>query len=490
MYAITYLSSRDMRILATLVILLSACRGGEKDSCSSDNDCEESLICHAGVCARPVPQGAECAEQTPCQKALACIDGKCVLLANEGGNCSTGEYCTDGLSCHNGSCFRPLEDGADCANDWICKENLLCVLGQCSARGGADSPCERDLHCQEGLKCLENTCFVPRMTGEKCESVSQCTADLLCFQGECTVPLNEGEKCESGVQCAQGLDCIRKVCFERRGKAGTCEYDDQCIAGLSCFQGICFKKKEEGDRCESNGECKGSFVCRKAQCFRLRDTGERCDEDGECATELWCYKNKCIQHDEKLEGLYAMLKTWNESGTVDCWKASSFDVLSYEACDDIVDAMRVGRTSRSGRTAMKDVLRGRGINKIKGFMIARLGDNLFEAKLLSSEYDWGIGLSTDKRFLLTTVVTDFYTTGVFRIWVERLPAESVSTKSGAYELWPSYRESLIGTAYQIVRDARAGDDTADAAREFMGVILLQTFLKGVVELEARVESGK
>ena len=490
MHIITHPSFRLLRTLVALVILLLACRGGEKDSCSSNKDCGEALVCHEGICVRPATQGAECAAQTPCQESLACIDGTCVVLADEGGNCSSDEYCAAGLSCFSGSCFRPQEDGAECSNDWICKEGLLCVLGRCSAKAGVDGPCEADLHCQEGLKCLESICFVPRAPGGKCASVSQCVAGLLCFQGECTAPLNEGGKCESGAQCAQGLECIREVCFERRGKAGSCEYDDQCTAGLSCFQGICFRKKDEGDRCESNGECKGSLVCRKAQCFRVRGAGERCDEDGECATNLWCFKNTCIQRDEKLEGLYAMMKAWNESGTVDCWKASSLDVLSYEACDDIKDAMRVGRTSPSGRKAMKDVLRGRGINKIKGYMIARLGDNLFEAKLLSSDYDWGIGLSTDKRFLLTTVVTDFYTTGVFHIWVERLPAESVTTKSGAYEFWPSYRESLIGTAYQIVRDARAGDDTADAAREFMGVIIMQTFLKGVMELEARVSRGK
>jgi len=286
----------------------------------------------------------------------------------------------------------------------------------------------------------------------------------------------------------QGLECIRSVCFKRRAKAGSCEYDEQCTAGLSCYQGICFRKKDEGGRCESDGECKSGLSCRKLECYRRRAQGKSCGEDDECAEDLWCLRETCIQRDEKLEGLFALWSTWKQSKTVDCWKASRLDVLSYDACDDIKDAMLIGRTSRSGRTAMKEVLKNRGINKIKGYMVARLGDNLFEAKLLSSEYDWGIGLSSHKRFLLTTVVTDFYTTGVFRIWVERMPSESIRTTSGAYEFWPSYKESLIGTAYQIVRDARAGDDTAAAAKEFMEVIIVQTFLSRLVEVGAKVDS--
>ena len=116
----------------------------------------------------------------------------------------------------------------------------------------------------------------------------------------------------------------------------------------------------------------------------------------DCAGSYWCMKGICSDPDQKLESIRLVWNAWNAGKSPDCWAMSNAGLLSHAACTDIEYAIDNGRTTSRGRKAMKEHLRTKGINRIKGFIVARVGDNLYEAAYLSREYDWGIRLPTNK----------------------------------------------------------------------------------------------
>lgn len=172
-----------------------------------------------------------------------------------------------------------------------------------------------------------------------------------------------------------------------------------------------------------------------------------------------------------------------EQGFIDCLQYSLIGILEFDACQGLKKAVERGRTDPAGRQAMRNFLKGRGINRIYGWVVALVEDNTYEVAWMRYDYDWGISVPSGRHFLLKTVGTRFTTTGTFTMWVERVGSESVMTKSGKIEEWQVYRESIIGEAYQDIIRAPAGEATSEAARTFLVAVTKIAFVARVLEMQ-------
>jgi hypothetical protein len=99
------------------------------DKCTIDYDCEGTLICDKGRCAKKNTQN-----MTNCSNpGFLCSTGKyckrdgdtfiCEARIAQGIACSAAEPCLESLRC-DGTCQPELDDGAKCTSDADCKSNF------------------------------------------------------------------------------------------------------------------------------------------------------------------------------------------------------------------------------------------------------------------------------------------------------------------------------------------------------------------------------
>lgn len=137
------------------------------EPCSADAPCAPGLRCVAGLCAKPLPEGAACAPGA-CAGYLGCVGGVCAPRLGPGAPCTDSEACDPGagavcgdagvceavtVAASGGACG--LVEGAFV----LCPPGERCgELGTCDARGAQGAPCAASAACELGLVCSEGTC--------------------------------------------------------------------------------------------------------------------------------------------------------------------------------------------------------------------------------------------------------------------------------------------------------------------------------------------
>jgi hypothetical protein len=319
-------------------------RGGERDSCTSTNDCRDGLACIAQVCTSDRGNGgiggtgsdeedagptASCGARRDCPTGMMCVSNVC--RAQSMGTPPGTRYSGRGESCQAKN---------DCAGDLACEMNVCREVNLPLAR--TKKSCHR-VECAKQEDCC--TSFVPNancaMYKMNCETDpifcntyrSLCECSLTCMDqmcvtgapgckadGECTsqqTPFCVDSRC---AQCASdgdcpgmGAKCVAGTCM------AACTIDENCPLLHSCKEGKCV---DTG--CKSDREC--AFVTKnpRGACSSDGTCHVPCDADADCAMPTdptsgfqVCDSGECVfvgcESDAECR---ALLGLENQTGTV------------------------------------------------------------------------------------------------------------------------------------------------------------------------------
>jgi hypothetical protein len=153
--------------------------------CGSDGECQETLVCHNGLCKRTKDQ--------PCTTDEECALEGCYRVCREpakaGGLCDSQSDCVAPAFCKMNLCLLFL--GESCEWDYQCTSGS-CVDKQCVEEKGRLSSCMRDANCVAGLTCLRFRSFDGAPPADSyCEEPGMfppnafCTRDTECSSGTC-----------------------------------------------------------------------------------------------------------------------------------------------------------------------------------------------------------------------------------------------------------------------------------------------------------------
>jgi hypothetical protein len=154
--------------------------------------------------------------------------------------------------------------------------------------------------------------------------------------------------------------------------------------------------------------------------------------------------------------LKAALLALSGSRIVPCAAFSRHRVMNYVACAAFQQAIDEGKSAGRVRKDMAEAVRERGYRKLRGQVVALVGDHLFEVAENGS---------SRKRAIVKTVSFEYTTRGWFNLWVRKTGEQTVTTVRGDVEVWPTYEEDDFGTLYADMKKARRGEETSLAARD-------------------------
>ncbi|MDF1565850.1 MAG: hypothetical protein P1V51_22635 [Deltaproteobacteria bacterium] len=278
--------------------------GATGAACTTGEDCEEGLACHAGL------PGGYCISQ--CWDA--CPDGStCTYFAGQDwcmGDCAADGDCREGYICRNSVCQPPCVTDRDCADGLSC-QNGSCVSGGIGAGCSSPADCAADLSCAPGLpggyctrSCETEAC--PTGTActtyggssycfDSCLSSSDCRSGYVCSAGVCD------QACASDADCSGGELCINSACVGS-GVGDPCQVGTDCQSPLGCYRGI-----PEGyctEACTSGADCPAGSTCGNLRGSRM--CVAVCRADADCGSGQRCFGGACVipctQDSECLDG--------------------------------------------------------------------------------------------------------------------------------------------------------------------------------------------
>ena len=304
-----------------IVVVLGACdeapaRGGEGESCTRRDDCQDGLRCFALRCAAAADggeppaadtagaagPGQACDARRACAVGLLCMDQMCASavvgtdpngrLGGVGETCSATSDCLPDLACTNAVCGRvtialpktekqchrvECAEDVDCCDSFVPDPNCDAYRDNCEV-DPVFCNTYRSL-CECNLGCVDEVCLA---AAPGCQGSSECTSQQtpFCVEGSC-------RQCERDANCpGDGTQCIEGVCM-----AG-CTLAEHCPALHSCQEGECV---ESG--CQSDRECvfltgDGAAICDEGMCRTP------CTRDVDCGggTERFqvCSAGQCV----------------------------------------------------------------------------------------------------------------------------------------------------------------------------------------------------
>jgi hypothetical protein len=235
------------------------------------DQCDDAL-------AGDVPLGGPCSIDAECAGLAFCniIDtcpGVCASRRTLDESCTSNDHCEDGLLCDADRCREPALAGDPCAGPagspcelgLLCRGATLTESGTCAdpssvLQGAAGEPCNPETSdlCDIGLSCvLDNIlsatfeCRVRSTSGEECEpgfpepcpSTDYCNANLALglAAGTCVPLPGPGDACldsERLQRCAADLLCVEDLCIARKANGETCTNGDECHSE-TCAAGTC-----------------------------------------------------------------------------------------------------------------------------------------------------------------------------------------------------------------------------------------------------------
>ncbi len=246
-------------------------------------------------------------EGEPCTSSTECFAGRCVFGAECPGhcerktNCATYLDCPLGIVCTAGECIEPQPEGGPCDQWYGCQEGLTCSpnTGLCrpvAESGGCQTwDCDPSLYCYNGgggiTECRERA-----PEGESCspELLNFCAEGLVCANGTCRVARGPGDTCQCDASCPEGFTCTVDGCAELPLPPDTCDPDYGCWEG-DCVDGIC-QRREEGANCSRSVDCKGHCdidLVFGSECVNDSAEGESCGGELRCERGLQCRDGVC-----------------------------------------------------------------------------------------------------------------------------------------------------------------------------------------------------
>jgi hypothetical protein len=232
---------RGLILSLTAASLLSApscggqVKGGPGDSCRTEENCEEDLICASGICQSFI-ECNDCGNDC-CTSSEDCVEGVCRSHCPSGTWCGEEPACCDqGEVCASGRCCSFVCGGQCCDGpDDVCRDNtcMSTMLIPCG-----------DAWCNFGEKCIDTACCPPQRT---CRMVC-CAADEICETGICRRDCGGLFRCgEAGAEvCCEGDQvCHQGACFT---PSEPCAGPATCPAGQFCDldMGLCIPQGESG----------------------------------------------------------------------------------------------------------------------------------------------------------------------------------------------------------------------------------------------------
>jgi hypothetical protein len=287
-------------------------RGGEGESCTRRDDCEDGLSCLAQVCtSSPVGDagtgpaaglGEPCRARSDCGAGLICSANECVQgsagvtpgsrYSGRGESCQAKNDCVPELACVLGTCSDVTLAVAHTAKG--CHRVECTVEEGCCADFVPNANCDayrenceidpifcntyRNL-CECNKECVDEVCVA---AAPGCSDDAECTSlqTPFCVEGRC-------RQCNADSTCpGTGTQCVEGVCM------AACAIDENCPLLHACQDSACV---EVG--CRSDREC--VFVTSDA--LALCQDGEckvPCDADTDCASEEErfhvCEQGQCV----------------------------------------------------------------------------------------------------------------------------------------------------------------------------------------------------
>lgn len=148
-----------------------------KNSCQSDADCGDGMICKNSQCEKPA---TGCLSDINCDPGKYCVNGACV-------ECRTDADCATGLQCTQNTCQKKTET---CFSDTDCVAGQICQRGTCVNRPG----CASDPDCPANYVCRDTQCI----PADACKTQQDCPAGKICEFGVC-VPNRSPESAKESV---------------------------------------------------------------------------------------------------------------------------------------------------------------------------------------------------------------------------------------------------------------------------------------------------
>jgi hypothetical protein len=281
--------------IALCVTVLGACsddprRGGNGESCTSADDCNNGLACIRQVCTRPNHDAGTASEDD-------------AGVGSAGTSCSARRDCGEGFSCIANACqsmsvgmtagTRYSGRGESCLATNDCEPDLACMMGTCRQDGSAlpllKKSCYR-VECANKQDCCEG--FTPNANCEMYKA--NCMTDpIFCntYRSLCECSQDcIDEQCVAGTPgCASNGECTSmQTPFCVQGKCRQCDQKSACPGGdASCVDGVCMAS------CTTDENCPLLFKCQDSACI---ETG--CTSDRECAFitkngQATCHAGKC-----------------------------------------------------------------------------------------------------------------------------------------------------------------------------------------------------
>ncbi|MCX4241771.1 hypothetical protein [Paraliomyxa miuraensis] len=300
-----------------------ALRAKNGESCFSDAECADGLICNyeEGTCRAGAKSGEACAFTDPANpipgtESIRCAEGlSCdsMLGACVGGYCSPGSPCFDifddsdcpmsyycvGNFVTQPSCQQPGIEGAPCSKPDDCSSGYCDPFNEvCGTLLGNGENCFDNAECGSGF-CDGGLCQLSVGAGQPCDSFQ----DAQCQDGFCNtagaMPLceayaNENGPCPNGNECDPDDDlyCVDATCLRQPFPNGTTCFDGSVCQSKACFNGECTAGAVVGAQCRTDGSTEpcivGSYCAENAPgsvdgvCADLKGSGEACLDSSQC----------------------------------------------------------------------------------------------------------------------------------------------------------------------------------------------------------------
>ncbi len=196
---------------------------GIGQSCNTNNECQNNLLCDPNTKTCKKAQGQHCTANNQCLEGQIC-DTTCKLISTSQGGLRTqvnpalGQPCVPGncqtgLICKNGICNLPVL-GEPCSVG-CAPGNGTCVNGICNKVVGFNDECGPNITCfpSENLICTPdngvNRCKFT--VNVPCTMNSDC-ASRICRNGQCASIANNLIACSNNIDCPQG-SCQNSALF-------------------------------------------------------------------------------------------------------------------------------------------------------------------------------------------------------------------------------------------------------------------------------------
>jgi hypothetical protein len=304
------------------IVGVCALRSRDGESCFSDAECIDGLVCNyeEGACRSGKKAGEACAFADPANP----IPGTETVRCASGLSCDSMAFvCTGGYCAPGAPCFDRFGD-SDCPETYYCVGNFF-AQASCQQPGPVGAPCTKRVDCASGY-CdpFSEECAELLPAGGSCFGHDECASGF-CSGGLCQPSFGNGQPCLSGsnFECSNGYcDFITNTCTAYAAEGGPCPNGIECnpSADLFCVDAVCLRQPfPNGTTCFDNSQC-ASRACYMGQCTTGAVIGAPCTTNGSsepCILGSFCQASSS----GAVDGVCAELRRPGQActGSHECW---------------------------------------------------------------------------------------------------------------------------------------------------------------------------